>query len=159
MLVISDTTTITNLLKIDLLDIVKKIYQEILIPQAVYEELSKLPYQKTIIDRAEWIKVKSIKNTSLVLKLKDRLDAGESEAIVLALELKSDILIVDENAGRRVAKEFGLNIIGLLGILIGAKKRGHIKLVKPHMVNLVENHGFRISESVYNQVLKLAKEK
>jgi predicted nucleic acid-binding protein len=159
MLVVSDTTAITNLLKINLLDLVRKVYREILIPQAVYEELSKLPNQKKIIDNAKWIKIKSIKDESLAQKLRSRLDPGESEAIVLALELKSDILIMDENAGRRIAKEYGLTIIGLLGILIGAKKRGYIKSVKPHMIDLIENHGFRISESVYNQVLKLAKEK
>lgn len=159
MLVVSDTTAITNLLKIDLLHLVQKMYREILIPQAVYEELGKLPAQQKFIDNTKWIKTRQVKDQSLVKQLKEQLDPGESEAIALALELKADILIMDEYMGRRVAQDYGVSIIGLLGILIGAKKRGYIKSVKTHMEDLIKNHGFRISESVYNQVLRLAREK
>ena len=159
MLVVSDTTAITNLLKIDLLHLVQKMYREILIPQAVYDELGKLPTQQQFIDNAKWIKTRPVKDQSLVKQLKERLDPGESEAIALAIELKADILIMDEYLGRRVAQEYGVTIMGLLGILIGEKKRGYIKSVITHMKDLIENHGFRISESVYNQVLKLAGEK
>lgn len=159
MLVVSDTTAITNLLKINLLHLVQKMYREILIPRAVYDELRKIPTQQKIIDNTKWIKTREVKNQSFVEQLNARLDLGESEAIALAVELKADILVMDEYQGRRLAQEHGVTIIGLLGILIGAKKRGYIKSVKAHMEDLMKNYGFRISKSVYNQVLRLAKEK
>lgn len=105
-----------------------------------------------------WIKVKPIKDRTRVDKLHDRLDLGESEAIILALELKADILVMDERKGRKIAEEYGLTIIGLFGILIGAKRRGYIKSVKDQMDILINDHSFRVGKAVYNQVLRLAKE-
>jgi predicted nucleic acid-binding protein len=125
----------------------------------VYNELARISSQKKFLTEARWIKIKEIKDRALVEKLQTRLDLGESEAIVLALELKTDILVMDEHLGRRIAEEYGLTIIRLLGILIGAKRRGYIQSVKLHMDSLIKNYGFRVSESVYQQVLRLAKEK
>lgn len=158
MVVVSDTTTITNLLKIDLLHLVQRLYREIIIPQAVYDELAKIPSQKKLLKQTNWIRVRQVKDRMRVDKFQDYLDLGESEAIILALELNADILIMDERKGRKIAEEYGLAIIGLFGILIGAKRRGHIKSVKSHMDTLINDHSFRVNEAVYNQVLRLAKE-
>jgi len=158
MLVISDTTTITNLLKIDLIHLVQKLYGKIVIPKAVYDELIVISKQEEFFKTAKWIVIKEVKNRELVKELQDTLDLGESEAIVLALELNADILIMDERLGRKTAEKYGLTIIGLLGILIGAKRRGHIDSVKTHIDVLINEYGFRVSEAVYNQVLRLAKE-
>ena len=72
--------------------------------------------------------------------------------------MNADILVMDERKGRRIAEEYGLTIIGLFGILIGAKKRGYIKSVKDQMDILINDHSFRVGTAVYNQVLRLAKE-
>ena len=123
MVIVSDTTTITNLLKIDLLHLVQRLYREIIIPQAVYDELAKIPSQKKLLKQTNWIRVRQVKDRMRVDKFQDYLDLGESEAIILALELNADILIMDERKGRKIAEEYGLAIIGLFGILIGAKRR------------------------------------
>lgn len=158
MLVVSDTTTITNLLRIDLLSLIQKLYNQIYIPQAVYDELSRMPSQKKQIDKLRWIKVKMVTDQKMVSTLLEKLDAGESEAIALAVEMKADILIIDEWFGRNIAESYGLNIIGLFGILLGAKRRGYIKAVKPYMDDLIKSYGFRVSEALYIKVLRLAGE-
>lgn len=129
MIIISDTTAITNLYQIGLLEIIRQIYGEIIIPIAVYQELAQNSDQKKAIDEADWIKVLSIKDKKLYKRLLEKLDFGEAEAIALAKELHSDLLIMDEYAGRTVAKEYNLKIIGVLGILTVAKKKGLIQKV------------------------------
>jgi len=159
MIVVSDTTAITNLYQVGLLELVRRIYREFHIPESVYNELGKLPAQTRFVDSNTWIKVRKVNNRELVDELLSRLDPGESEAIALALELGADILIIDEYLGRSVAKEYGLTIIGLLGILVSAKRRGHLKLVKPVLFDLTEKHGYRVSESLLRSILEIVGEK
>lgn len=153
MLVISDTTAITNLFQIELLLLMKELYGEVIIPQSVYDELCELPSQKSYLDQNNWIVVKKIKDQNLYTSLLKRIDSGEAEAIVLALELKSDVLVMDEVVGRQVATELGLKIIGLIGVLVIAKKRGLIDSVKVYMDRLMSEVNFRISPKLYRLVL------
>ena len=153
MVVVSDTTAITNLLKVKLLLIIKGLYGQILVPQAVYDELATLSAQKKIIDSQKWIKVVEIQNQVLYEKLRESLDKGESEAIVLALELDSDFLIIDEAKGRKIARSYGIRIIGLLGILVLAKEEGLISQIKPYLKELRDKMGFRVSDKLYEQIL------
>ena len=122
MLVISDTSTVTNLIQIGKLDLLEKLFGEVLIPQKVYEELSDYENQKGQLDSCDWILVKTVLDRRAVAELREILDIGEAEAIVLAQALKADFLIIDERKGRKVAEELGINIVGLLGILIRARK-------------------------------------
>ena len=77
----------------------------------------------TEIENAEWIKRRQVANTQLVHSLLQYLDEGESEAIVLAVELKAELLIIDERLGRDTARHFGLTFTGLIGLLVEAKQR------------------------------------
>jgi len=86
------------------------------------------------------------------------LDIGEAEAIALAVERKSDILLIDEQKGRKVASRLGLDRIGILGILIQAKNKGFIIEVKPIMDDLRIQAGFWIKNDLYNYVLQEAGE-
>lgn len=159
-IIVSDTTAITHLAKINALDLLKSLYSEILIPQAVYDELTKQgetqPGAIQVIN-ASWIKVVTVTNPVVVAKLMTRLDLGESEAIALALEKNADVLIIDEIAGRAVAKKLVNNIIGMVGILLEAKNAGLIKAIKPYLVNLRAT-GFRLSDDLFQFALKEANE-
>ena len=158
MLIISDTSPITNLIRIGQLDILKKLFKEVVIPQQVYEELLNYENQKSAIEQRTWIVMMKVKDREQVKELEIKLDAGEAEAIVLAHELKADMLIIDERKGRIIAEEYGLKIIGLLGVLLKAKREGYLKELKPIMDRLIDEIGFRVSTDLYDRILKEAKE-
>lgn len=106
MIVVSDTSAVSNLLQVDLLHILNLVYGKVIVPQAVYEELCEIEDQKKAIDSLKWIEIESASNFELIKRLESDLDAGESEAIALAIEFKADFLIIDELIGRRIAESF-----------------------------------------------------
>ncbi|KGE88536.1 MAG: DUF3368 domain-containing protein [Phaeodactylibacter xiamenensis] len=159
MVVISDTTTITNLIQINLLDILPKLYNEVIIPLAVHKELLRFEEQKTIINSSNWLKPLEVENNPYLGSLLESIDKGEAEAIALAIKLQPDFLIIDERAGRKIAKEYGIPIIGLLGILMLAKQQGLIENVKTPLDSLKDEVGFRVSKSLYEFVLSEVNER
>jgi predicted nucleic acid-binding protein len=158
MIVISDTSPITNLIQIDCLDLLNAVFGKIIIPQTVYNELCELPDQKEILDNQDWISVVAAENRSAITQLETQLDKGEAEAIALAMELRPDFLIIDEIKGRTIAEGFGIKIVGLLGTLLKAKQLGHIAELKPKLEELIRL-GFRVNPKLYDHILKLAGEK
>ncbi|MBL7792671.1 MAG: DUF3368 domain-containing protein [Saprospiraceae bacterium] len=154
MIVVSDTSVITNLVQIDQLTLLKDLFGNIVIPQKVYDELTKVPKQIELIERLNWIEVKQISDSSHFDNLLKTLDAGEAEAIVLAIELEADALLIDEKKGRKIAQEHGIIITGLLGILIIAKAENLISEVKPILDKLIFETGFRINPKLYQDILK-----
>ena len=158
MLVISDTSPITNLLQIGQLDLLRQVFGQVVIPKTVYDELGELPRQRLVIDGQSWLTVLNVHDMDVVAGLADELDPGEAEAIALALEIKADYLIIDELKGRHKAEALGLRIVGLLGVLIQAKQTGYIQAVEPLLIALREEAGFRIHPALYKRVLQLAGE-
>lgn len=160
-LVVTDTTPIILLARIKQLNILKRLYGEILIPEGVFSELmrgkKKQPGVLEVLNM-KWIKAVKVKNRSIVNKLNRHLDLGESEAIALSIETKADVLIIDERKGRAVAQRMRINIIGTIGVLIKAKREGKIPVIRPYLDQL-KGHGFRMSKELYEQALEEVGEK
>lgn len=156
--VVSNTTPILSFMKLNRLDILEKIYKEIIIPEAVYQELEKGKSKYYIdISNEDWIKIFKVKNKNLIGQLEKDLDKGEGEAIALSLEISADLLLIDEKLGRKVAKEKGIKISGTIGVLLKAKKKGIIKDVKPLIYELIEKGNY-YKETFIKLVLKHAGE-
>ncbi len=158
MLVISDTSATTNLIQIDHLQILNNLYGEVLVPEQVYKELREYENHSEIIDSISWLIVKKVKDRQAVENLSDYLDLGECEAIILAREVEADLLIIDERKGRSIAKQQGLEIIGLLGVLVKGKREEYIKELKPLLDKLIEEIGFRVSKGLYKIILASVEE-
>lgn len=153
MIVVSDTSSISNLLQIGLIGVLHDLFGEITITPAVRRELYALPHQEAVIEKMDWIKVKTPQNQKLVFELMAELDLGESESIALAVEENARYLIIDEYKGRKIADSYGVKIVGILGILIQAKQTGLISSVKDTIQKLVEA-GFRLDKKLVERVLK-----
>jgi uncharacterized protein len=159
-IVISDTTAIIHLSRIRALHLLKDLYGEIIIPEAVYDELLRNGRSQPgafEVTNASWIKVEPVRNPAVVHKLRAGLDLGESEAIALAIEKNADVLIIDEVAGRSVARQLGQRIIGMVGILLLAKKDGIIAEIWTYL-DALDRTGFRLSKQVRDVALSQAGE-
>ncbi len=160
MIVVSDTSVISGLIKIQELTLLEKLFSEVIIPTKVHEELKDLErfnYSLTAYKEASWIEIKTASDVQLVQELSSSLDSGAAEAIALALELHADFLLIDERKGRSMAEQHGLTIIGLVGILIKAKELNHVPIIKPLLDKLIVEN-FRISKVLYDNVLKMVGE-
>lgn len=134
MIVVSDTSPITNLAAINQLDILRQLYGDIIIPHAVYHEmvsLSSSVHGTYEVQTFSWIKTYQVIQQDQVNQLLEKLDQGEAEGIILALELEAELLLIDERKGRKIAKSLGLNVTGILGILIEAKRKKLVNKIKP----------------------------
>ena len=163
MIIISDTSVITNLAAIQHLPLLPQLYKQIVIPEAVYRELAEIdpPVPGTLeVQTAPWLTVKRVLNREVIerLHIESKLDPGESEAIALVLELNADLLLIDERRGRAEATRLGIKITGLLGVLVEAKRKNLIFAVKPLMDALIATSDFRISVALYDQILTIADE-
>jgi len=156
--VVSNTTPLISLLKLSRLDILKDLYAEISIPFAVFQEIeagkNKGYYQD--FSKIDWIKIIKIQDKQALKYFLD-LDAGESEAIVLATELRADLIIIDEKLGRFHARHADLKVTGTIGILIKAKNKGIIKDLKPLLYELTKKNVW-ISDKLIDDILKQAGE-
>lgn len=158
--VVSNTTPISNLLRIQQLPLLQKLFERVLIPGQVATELSR--GQSILGDwqqaaGADVLSVVEIKMSPFLHQLEARLDAGEAAAIALANERGADLLLMDEVEGRQVAAYHGLRVVGTLGILIEAKRIGLIDTVAP-LVDQLERAHFRISPALRQHVLRIAGE-
>jgi uncharacterized protein len=163
LIVVSDTSPLSNLVLIDSLFLLKEIYQVIVIPQSVAAELLKGGNEDPRILAVlslDWVEIQQSTNQELIADLRNNylLDRGEAEAIALALELSADQLLIDERLGRREATRLGLSITGILGVLLIAKDRGLISAVQPVMNALITQANFRVSQQLYQEVLNAANE-
>ena len=129
MIVVSDSTPLITLMKATHLQVLHELFGEIIIPEAVYDELTvneKYIEEAQLINSSAFIRVISVddrKSVSLLQRAAG-LDLGESEAIIYAENNNADLLLVDEASGRRVAKSMGIEIMGSIGVLVSAFRKG-----------------------------------
>ncbi|HEY65904.1 MAG TPA: DUF3368 domain-containing protein [Caldilineae bacterium] len=161
MRVVSNTSPIINLAAIHRLDLLRQLYDRLIIPEAVYMEITASgagqPGAREV-ETASWIEYRKVTDRSFVSALRIDLDPGEAEAIALAIEVRADLILLDERRARTVARRLGLKYIGLLGALIEAKHKGYIAEVKPLLDALITRAGFRVSPRLYSHVLSVANE-
>jgi len=151
--VISNSSPIIILSNIGRLELLEKVYGNVIIPQGVNEEVFGLNNVKNI----EWLKVMQIPNVNLQQYLGPLLHKGEIEVIVLAKEIKAELAIIDDYLARKYAHYLGLTITGTLGVIVKAKQKGLLKNVKPVIDDMIEK-GFWIDNKLYSTVLKNAGE-
>lgn len=105
-----------------------------------------------------WIGIRDPRSVHASIARNPTLDAGEAEALALALEIHADAVLMDERSGRTLAVELGLIPIGVFGILVRAKQSGHLATVAPVMEDLLVKARFRASPELVREVLRLAGE-
>jgi predicted nucleic acid-binding protein len=157
MIVVSDTSPVSNLILIQRLRILQKLFTEIIIPPAVDLEVRALRQFGTNLseyETASWIKVIKPVNRQKVFTLQKNLDDGEAQAIALALEINCDLLLMDERIGTKIARQEGLQTIGLVGVLVKAKEEGIIPKVGEILDELRIKPGFWLSENLRNRILE-----
>jgi len=161
MIVVSDTSPLSNFMVVNRLHLLKELYGEIIIPEAVMRELLELEKRSidlSFIKNSAWIKVLPVQDEKGIQALLKEVDLGEAEAILLAKQLKADWLLMDETKGRRIAETEGLHIIGLLGTLLLAKKQGLLKEIKSILDEIISKAKLRVSKELYERVMTLAGE-
>ena len=142
MIVVSNTTPILSLYKIEKLGLLQGLFGQVFVPTAVYDEIAILGKGKQghdVLDTVDYIHVKEVQNSLAVGLLQSQLDYGEAETIVLAGELGADILILDEKKARKVAQANSQRVIGTIGILQLAKDKGFIPDMKSLLDALIAN--------------------
>jgi uncharacterized protein len=162
MIVVSNSTPLIALAAVGSLDLLTNLFVEVYLPIAVYEEIVVAGAGKPgaqAIANAAWIVRRSVTNQSAISALMSNnpLDAGESEAIVLAQELSADFVLLDDRIARRAAQCLNLNVIGTVGVLLLAKDKGFVQAVKPLLDALLQA-GIYLDNSLYQSALKLAGE-
>ncbi len=153
MIVVSDTSVVTALIQIGRVNLLLELFGDVVIPQAVADEL--VIYHLPL---PPWIRTICVRESLVVETLRLELDAGESEAIALAIELGAEFLLMDEKLGRAAAKRAGLTTIGVLGVAIAAKRQGLLDHVAEVIHELKEVASFWISAELEARVLSDAGE-
>ncbi len=161
LVIVSNTSPLTNLSAIGQFDLLHKLFDELHIPHAVIAELSfdgKSWPGADDVARSPWIKTHAVLDRHTVDALRLDLDLGEAETITLALQLNADLILLDEQAGRRAAEHLGLAVMGVVGLLVRAKQLNLIAALRPLLEALQHHAGFYLSQSVVTHALQLVGE-
>lgn len=147
--IISDTSCFILLSKIDELDLLPRLYVNIITtPQIAGEFGENLP---------EWVKIIPVSDEYKLRLLEMQIDKGEASAIVLAMERKGSLLILDNHKARRLAAQLELNYTGTLGVIISAKLKGVISSIRPLMEKIIQTN-FQITAELEIKALTEANE-
>lgn len=157
MILVADASPLIALACCDCLHILEKLFGEVKVSVAVYEEV-------TVKNRAgsaqllKYLQEKVVEEESTTLVIEGgSLDRGELSSMILYKKLRADYLLIDEKLGRKIAKLNNIKVVGSLGVLIKAKKKGIIPSIKPH-VEILRASSIYFSSALLDHALKMANE-
>lgn len=153
MSVVSDTTAITTLLKAGEQHLLQRLFECVLVPQAVWDELSAF---HTALPA--FIELRPVTNPEGRLPGTELLGRGEAEALLLARELNVRLLLTDDRKARLAARRLHIPCFGLVGMIVQARRLGCIKSVRNTLDQLESKGGLYLSEAVRDEALWLANE-
>jgi len=148
-IIISDTSCLILLSKIDELNLLGKLSENVFITPEIKNEFTK--------DLPTWIKVKKPTDKHYQRILEIDLDKGEASAIALSLDLQNSIIILDDLKGRKIAEKLNLRYSGTFGLILRAKQVGLIEKVKP-ILDKIRQTNFRFNEKLFEITLHEAGE-
>ncbi len=148
-IIISDTSTLILFQKIEELDILQKVYKELIVTSEVVEEYGE--------ELPDWIIIKPVSDKKYQRLLETQIDYGEASAIALASEYDDVLLLLDDLKARKLAKRLDFKITGALGVIHKARQMSLIEKVKPFIDKLLQTD-FRIADNIIEEILKLNNE-
>ena len=160
MIIVSDATPIISFLKLNRLDILETLFREVLLPEAVYHELTindDFKEEALAVQSAGFLRVVRVEDRNAVALLQrlSGLDLGESEAIIYSEQNKSDLLIVDETKARQVAQSMNIRITGTIGILTIANEQGILTRQEAEKcIHILRANHRHISDALLDRFLK-----
>ena len=154
--VVVNSTPLIALCKVNRLELLKDLYGEITIPEAVFQEITAKndAVKRKVLANGAWIHIQAVSDTSDRRMYKAKLHDGEVEVMILAQEIHADLVIIDDNAARKTAVYLGLPLTGTVGVLLRAKERGFIPQVMPVVESMEQNgifYGPQLKAWVRNQ--------
>lgn len=160
---VSNTSPIFNLACIERLNLLPEQFGDVWIPEAVAAELREVPDDaiRRTIEQAKqsgWPTSRPASNAALISLLTADIHDGEAEAIALALEMNADHVLIDERDGRRLARQLGLRLSGVLGVLLRGKTMGRLRSIKTEIEALRVKAHFFIAVDLERAVLSKAGE-
>ena len=160
MSIIVNSTPLISLAIIHQLELLQKIFHNVYLPRTVNNEVivngrGKVGHPE--LSAINWFQIVDPQNMPLKHSVMLQLDEGEADVITIAKDKSIFLVCIDEFAGRQYASLLGLDVIGTLGILLIAKKRGYIPLLKPLLDTLILNQR-HISRGLYDEILLKAGE-
>lgn len=163
MLVVSDTSPLSNLAIIGRLDLLREQFQIVRMPNAVARESSALPFTPARLAlanalRTGWLVEMAVPPSAPFPHSLAGLDAGEMEAIRLALALQADRILMDEKEGRQRATALGLRTVGIIGVLIVARQTGRIQSLAAEIARLRTEAGFFVDRALETRALGIVGE-
>lgn len=152
MIVVSDSSPLIALLAVDRIELLKHLFGEITIPPAVRDEVFGSQPGRAVA-APDFALIESPLSATSIRFLRMNLQLGESEAIALALEKRSALILLDDKSARETADRLGIRVLGTLGVLMLAKQKGQIDEVRPLIIQMIDRINFRISPAVLNRAL------
>lgn len=147
--IISDTSCLILLSKIDEFDLLQQLANHVYITKDIFEEYGhEIP---------SWIIIKDVKDQHYQKIIELDIDKGEASAIALSIEFEESVLILDDLKGRKYASKLGLKFTGTLGLIMKAKQLGVLKAIKP-IITKIKNTNFRFNDDLLDSIIKEAGE-